>query len=361
MNPPTSRSAAGAGRPSDDEAHVGGRAAHVEGDGVGEAVGRRGRRAPARTPPAGPDSSSAAGSSAASAAGSSPPAEVMTSTSSASVGEAPQVRAAGGAQVGVDHRRDRALVLAELGRHLVRAATRRGPRSRSALGHRLLVAPGRGRRAAGTRPPPRRPGRCRRAPPGSTRRQLRPVGRRAGRRPRSAGGGAPAARAGRRQLVVERRPVLAADLDDVGEALGGHQRDRRAPPLEQRVGGDRGAVGQQSRAPVEAGAADRAADGPRRVVGRRQHLGDRPSAATRSVNVPPVSTPTCTVRSLARRCRIAAALALGAPPPPAGRPGRSWGRRCGPSPSGRSTSPRAGTQLDQRLPQVAVGDRLALA
>ena len=49
------------------------------------------------------------------------------------------------------------------------------------------------------------------------------------------------------------------------------------------------------------------------------------------------------------------------PPPPAGRRGRSWGRRCGPSPSGTSTSPRSRHQLDERLPQVAVGDRLLLA
>ena len=71
----------GLGRAAAHEADVGARAAHVEGDRVGEpAAGRRQRAAPG-TPPAGPDSSSAAGSSAASPAGMSPPADVITSTS----------------------------------------------------------------------------------------------------------------------------------------------------------------------------------------------------------------------------------------------------------------------------------------
>ena len=77
--------------------------------------------------------------------------------------------------------------------------------------------------------------------------------------------------------VVERRPVLAGDLDHVGEALGGDQRDPGAPPLEQGVGGDRGAVGRAT----PAGRRRRAGRRPRRrarlarVARRRRHLGDR--------------------------------------------------------------------------------------
>ena len=49
--------------------------------------------------------------------------------------------------------------------------------------------------------------------------------------------------------VVEVRPVLAADLDHVPEALGGDQRDARAAPLEQRVGGDCRAVRERGESP----------------------------------------------------------------------------------------------------------------
>ena len=102
----------------------------------------------------GPTAAAPTGRSAASATGTSPPAEVITSTSSASVGQPREVGAAHRAQVGVDHRGDRALVLAELGRHLVRARHVEAP-----AGQRRppppARGPGRGRRAAGTPPPPR--------------------------------------------------------------------------------------------------------------------------------------------------------------------------------------------------------------
>ncbi len=44
--------------------------------------------------------------------------------------------------------------------------------------------------------------------------------------------------------VVERRPVLAADLDDVGESVGGHQGCPRPTPLKQGVRRYGGAVGE---------------------------------------------------------------------------------------------------------------------
>ena len=85
-----------------------------------------------------------------------PPADVITSTSPASAPSAEQVATAHRAQVRVDDGRDDALVLAELGRHLVRAASRRDPRPQHA---RRRVARGRrrDRRGAGTRRPRRRP------------------------------------------------------------------------------------------------------------------------------------------------------------------------------------------------------------
>ena len=83
VNPPTSRSAAGAGAPPRI------RQTSVDVPPMSKVTASANplaaaAAAPARTPPAGPDSSSEAGSSAASAAGSSPPADVMTSTSAAS-------------------------------------------------------------------------------------------------------------------------------------------------------------------------------------------------------------------------------------------------------------------------------------
>ena len=84
------------GSAAEDEADVGRGAAHVEGDGVGEAVGgRRGRRRPARRRPA----RTGAGRPAARRRRTravSPPADVMTSTSSARPSRPAQVRAAPG-------------------------------------------------------------------------------------------------------------------------------------------------------------------------------------------------------------------------------------------------------------------------
>ncbi len=86
--------------------------------------------------------------------------------------------------------------------------------------------------------------------------------------------------------VVERGPVLAADLDDVGEPVRGHQGCPRPAPLEQGVRRDGGAMGEPlddpgCPAPAGAGAGKRAgktgsADGVEhrfgRVGGHRWHL-----------------------------------------------------------------------------------------
>ena len=66
-------------------------------------------------------------------------------------------------------------------------------------------------------------------------------------------------------LVVERRPVLAGDLDHVGEAPVGDEGDDRPPPFEEGVGGDGRPVGQQLGAALAAMALG--GDGPGR--GRR--------------------------------------------------------------------------------------------
>src|SRR5439155_21272575 len=78
--------------------------------------------------------------------------------------------------------------------------------------------------------------------------------------------------------VVEPRARLAADLDQVLETLGGHERDASAPPLEQRVCPHGCAVDDLDGSPgarfcfsQEAHAFSDAASG---VVGRREHLED---------------------------------------------------------------------------------------
>ena len=104
-----------------DQAHVGGRAAHVEADGAREAVGHRDRRGGphpgrrARTAGARPVARRRRPGRRARRPTSSraPPAPVPARPL--------QVGAAGRAEVGVHHGRDRPLVLPELGRHLVGA------------------------------------------------------------------------------------------------------------------------------------------------------------------------------------------------------------------------------------------------
>ena len=207
----------------------------------GSRTPRRPRPRPARRRPVRRAAARAGRSAPRSDVGTSPPAEVITSTSAASVGEPLEVRTAHRPQVRVDDGRHRALVLADLGRHLVRArdvvpARRAAPRatarscagSRSACSRHTATASapaGTGRdrgRAARAR--------CRRPP--------------AARRPRAA------ARGHERhgpvdERVVQRGPVLAGDLDHVLEAGVSSRARPRAPlPLQQRVGGDGRAVRQ---------------------------------------------------------------------------------------------------------------------
>ena len=167
-----------------------------------------------------------------------PPAEVITSTSSATGPRLPRYGAHTDAERRVGDRGDEPLVLAELGRHLVRAHDLVTAAAEHA-GHRAFVRWGRGRRAAGT-PPPRRP-RRRRGPRRRTARARRPW---ASSRPPTSNRNA-RGHERRRPVdvgVVERRPGLPRDLDHVGEATRGHQRDASEPAFEQRVGRHGGAV-----------------------------------------------------------------------------------------------------------------------
>ncbi len=283
VNPPTSRCAAGAGDPSTM------RHTSVEVPPMSKvtASGKplaAATAAPARTPPAGPESSRAAGSSAASTAAMSPPAEVMTSTSSASSARPRRYDRQRG--------RSEALITVVTVRSYSRISgdtsceqltSRPRPRSTSATACSWPGSRSAWRRHTATAPtssPTSAAGHRRHV----ERHQLGAVGRQppghlVAPLPGDEGLGP------RRQLVVEGGPVLAGDLDDVGQALGGEQGDGRPPPFEQGVGGHGRAV--------------------------RQHRGPRRRPATR------------------RGPR--------APPPPPG-PGRRGWRA--PSPTGRRRPPR---------------------
>ena len=269
------RSGAGSGTPPQHEAHVGAGAAHVEGDGVGKPAGggHRGRRPAPRRP--GPDSSSAAGSRPPRRAGTSPPADVITSTSPARpveplAGTARQR----GPQVGVDDRRDRPLVLPELGRHLVRARARRGPGAASAAATASLVG--------GVEVGVQQADGDRLGASGAWRARAR----RRGRLELDAVGVEPAAHLEPALARHERLgPVGATGRRATGRSWRaisitsakpgvGDQRDGGAAPLEQGVGGDGRAVGEHvgrsSGAELVHGERDR----PARVVGGRRHLDD---------------------------------------------------------------------------------------
>ena len=75
-------------------------------------------------------------------------------------------------------------------------------------------------------------------------------------------------------LVVERRPRLARDLDDVREPAGGDEGDAAELALEQRVGRHRRPVRQQL-GRVRGDLRDRGTHGDTGIVGRRRHLDDR--------------------------------------------------------------------------------------
>ena len=276
------------------QAHVGAGAAHVEGDRRRGSRTRPPRPHPLAPRPPAPTAGARPAVRRAVGASSSPPADVMTDDV---VG---QRRRAGRGTRGNRAADRRSPPWSRCARTRgTRARSRgtrrrRGPGHRSAAATRLLVASGRGRRGGGT--PPRT--RHRRGAAGSGRGRRAPARtRRHARRPATSNRSARGT-SGRRAvgpLVVQARSVLAADLDHVGQALGGHQRDRGQPALEHGVGGHRRPVGQQAD-PI-AGRQVLEPDGDCLVgrVRRGQHLHHAPVPSTRSEKVPPVSAPICIV------------------------------------------------------------------
>ena len=159
--------------------------------------------------------------------------------------EPAQVGAQQGGEGGVDLGRRRALELAEGADHLVRE---RDVHVAQALGQRVaerpLVLAGAGRRAAGRRRRPRAR-RGDRVDRGAQRVVAERLQRAVGAHPLR-GADPPLGRHERRRVrraqAVEVGARLAAELDDVLEALGGDEHRPGALALEQRVGGDRRAV-----------------------------------------------------------------------------------------------------------------------
>ena len=272
---------------------VGAGPAHVEGEHVPAAAPAT-NAAPA-TPAAGPERTHAAGRAAAVAASTTPPEDCMTSGSGSISREVADER---GREVRVRDGRRAALVLAELGQQLARERDAARPER---LAQRLADPPlvlrvqEREEQADRDRLDPRRAH-------GLDRRRERPLVERhddaVGPHPLAHGEPQLARderrRAVRRQ-VVERGPVLAADLDHVAEALGRDERGAGAAPLEQRVRRDRRPVREHADRPPIPAARQRRRDPARLAPGTDGTFAvtSSPSTtATRSVNVPPTSTPT---------------------------------------------------------------------
>ena len=101
---------------------------------------------------------------------------------------------------------------------------------------------------------------------------------------------------------IERGPVLAADLEQVLEALRGHQRRAGPRSLAERVGANGHPVDEASHAPGRAPAASRTApiavmtpaDSSPGWSAPSPGRSSLPSNATASVKVPPTSTPSST-------------------------------------------------------------------
>ena len=131
----------------------------------------------------------------------------------------------------------------------------------------------------------------------------------------------------RRAEAVEVGPVLAGDLEQVGEALGRDQRRAGAAFLEQRVGADRHPVGEDldrgGAAPARSSTASTAritpATGPPGWSAPSRCGSRRRRARTASVKVPPTSTPRSMGVSYRQLARPALRTRLGRVSPPAQR------------------------------------------
>ena len=209
-------------------------------------------------------------------------------------------------QVGVEDGRRAALVLTEAAAAPPRRPRRAAPGTARGWPRRAAArGPGRGTRTAGRSRPPRARGVRSRPSIRSTSRSVEVLDDAVGADPlagadpqldRGEGSGAVVAEA------VERRPVLAGDLEQVGEAGGGDQGGARPAALEQGVGAHGHPVGEvadrRAGAPACPSTASIAAITPADwspgVVGDFAVWMRSPSTRTASVNVPPTSTPSST-------------------------------------------------------------------
>ena len=282
---------------------------------------RRCARAARRRPPArGPRQNAPRARRAASSAGTTPPEDCITSGSGARA-RSPSPRAGrdsgrAGGEIGVDHGRGAALVLAELRQYLVRRGdVDPGNRLADPRRERRLVAwvEIREQEAYRDRLRAGRPGRRSTAP------SIRWVLEWLDHAPRPGPLGDPdpqirrCERLGRRRAeVIQARACLAGDLEQIGEAFGRDQRGARAPLLEQRVGPHRHPVRERARCRPRPRRAlehrlDRGDHPARSRSRRRRRLGGVepvPSWSTASVNVPPTSTPSSISPGVRARARI---------------------------------------------------------
>ena len=249
------------------------------------------------------------------------------------LGEAAQVAAEQGGEVGVDDGGRAALVLAEGGQHLVRggdvdvrAAPRAGASAIAPLVARVEVGEEQADRdglGSAARELARPAGR----PPPSASASITPSGA-------DPLGGLEAQLVGDQGLrlgragAVEARAVLAADLEQVGEPPGRDQRGARAALLEQGVGAHGHPVGEAPRRRRRRRRRARAPPRPRRsrprdwssgVVGTFAVCRRSPSSSAASVKVPPTSTPSSMARTYHASARHGEGPDCGAAP----RPGRS--------------------------------------
>ena len=298
--------------------------------------------------------------------GATPPEDCITSgagrpaRSAAASPSRPEVAAEQGGEVGVDRRRRAALVLAEAGQDLVRGGdVDAGQLARAGARRCAARGPGRGRRRAGRSATDSAP---------LSRTQL---GQALAARPRPSGSTTPSGpirsaaskrssaldqrRRLRRAEPVELGPVLAADLEQVGEAAGGDQRRAGAAFLEQGVGADRHPVGEGLDLVRARRRPARAPPRPRRspprdwssgVVGSFAVWIRSPSKRTASVKVPPTSTPSSTRSKLAQR-------QLSRRVSPSG-PSTMWMPSSSGSRSGKSAAQVAAARLRRSRAQVAI-------
>ena len=151
---------------------------------------------------------------------------------------------------------------------------------------------------------------------------------------------------------VRLRPLMASDVDDVAHALGGDHSGQRAAVLEHRVGGHGGAVEQTVELARGHAGAVAQLDDSRRPSPRRDPVASSApcgspagryseSNSARSVNVPPMSTPTNFIATPPVSRRAAARVDWRRDLDPVERSSPAIGQRARPGADGPSDRPHA--------------------